>query len=417
MEIPKFGPLSGVKVVNASASIAGPFAASLMADWGADVIWVENPKFYEILRMNPLHRQDRRNTRNLALNIPTPEGKEVLFKLIKDADIFIESSKSGQYDKWGLSDEVLWEVNPRLVILHVSGFGQYGDPELLKRPSYDAIGQAFSCYMFCNGFPDRPPVTAFPWTGDFVPPLFGCCSALAALTKARATGEGESIDLSTYEALLRIQGKYPLDWLNYGIPQTDDMRPGDRGMYAGWGCYKCGDGNFLYVCTMGKVCTRKMVEFLGLEYGSEMYPEGADSILTVDPGAPELNRRLEEYLMTKTVEEAEEELVNNGIPCSPIMTYQKATENPHYIARENFIEWEEPNGGKFKGINIVPKFKQHPGQVWRGAPNPGVDNEDILHDAGLSDEEIKDLYDKGIIKKDEEWRFTIYDNLGYKQIT
>ena len=146
---PKFGPLSGVKVINAALSVAGPFAAQLMAEWGADVLWLENVKTRDIVRNGTGYfaEAERKNERSMPLNIPTPEGKEILFKLLKETDIYIEASKGGQYDRWGLSDEVMWEANPKLVIVHISGFGQTGLPEYVRRGSYDPIAQAFGCYM------------------------------------------------------------------------------------------------------------------------------------------------------------------------------------------------------------------------------------------------------------------------------
>ena len=156
---PKFGPLSGVKVINAALSVAGPFAAQLMAEWGADVLWLENVKTRDIVRNGTGYfaEAERKNERSMPLNIPTPEGKEILFKLLKETDIYIEASKGGQYDRWGLSDEVMWEANPKLVIVHISGFGQTGLPEYVRRGSYDPIAQAFGCYMQYNGPAILPP--------------------------------------------------------------------------------------------------------------------------------------------------------------------------------------------------------------------------------------------------------------------
>ena len=155
-DIPNFGPLNGVRVVHCSQSLAGPFAASLMADLGADVIWVESAVGQDVSRIAPgmAAQLDRRNMRTIKLNVNTPAGKEVLLRLVREADIFLEASKPGQYKKWGLTDEVLWQANPKLVIAHVSGFGQTGDPAYVSRPSFDPIGQAFSGFAAVNGMPE-----------------------------------------------------------------------------------------------------------------------------------------------------------------------------------------------------------------------------------------------------------------------
>jgi len=141
-EVPKFGPLTGIKVLSCGLSTSAPYSAAMMADFGADVIFVESPIVKDQYRttdsMSYLNKE-RRNHRAMVLNVAKPEGQEVLLNLVKDADIFIENSKAGAWDKRGLADEVLWQANPKLVILHITGYGLTGDPEYLKRGSYDAI--------------------------------------------------------------------------------------------------------------------------------------------------------------------------------------------------------------------------------------------------------------------------------------
>lgn len=400
----KFGVLSSLRVINAASSIAGPFAASLWADWGADVIWIENPRMPELTRGNISPQDNRRNQRNISLDTPSEEGRKVLFKLIETADVLLESGKGGTWAKWGLTDEVLWEHNPSLVILHLSGYGQYGDPDFVRRVSYDAIGQAFSCYMTFNGYPDRPAVPAMPWTGDFIPPLLSCAAGLAAVIKARETGEGESIDMATYEALLRVQNAYPLDYLNNGIEQDGTkLRPGDRGKYSCWGNYECKDDR-VYVCTMGARGTRNLVEMLGIEWDDELFPT-AQWVEMSHPGGRMLDEKFTAWMKEHTVDEADKILSDLGVATSPIMTYQRAVKHPHYIAREDFIEWDAlpeitddlfPDG-KIRGTSIIPKFKQHPGKVVRATVTAGYDNEEILHEIGYTDEQIQALYDSGTI--------------------
>ena len=173
-DLPKFGNLHGLKVINAASVIAGPFVCGLFAEQGADVIELESVKAPDMYRMyGDAWSAERRNQRMMTLNIPSDEGKEVLFRLIKDADVLVESSKGGTWKKWGLTDEVLWEHNPALVILHISGFGQTGDPDYVKKASFDPIGQAFSGYASLNGFPGTPPSVTTPFTGDYMTGLMG----------------------------------------------------------------------------------------------------------------------------------------------------------------------------------------------------------------------------------------------------
>ena len=198
-EKPSFGPLDDVKVVYAAVELACPKAADLMADWGADVTWLENTGAGDTIRDTAYIKQaERRNQRSVALNYFSEEGKEIFFKMIKDADIFMEASKGGTWARKGITDEVLWEINPKLVIVHVSGFGQEGDPKMVKRAAYDLTVMAYSGIIMQNGTPEQPMLPG-PYAGDYFNTLMIASSALAALYKAEKTGKGESIDLAMYE--------------------------------------------------------------------------------------------------------------------------------------------------------------------------------------------------------------------------
>lgn len=393
------GPLDGVKVVHSSMSVAGPTCCQLMAEWGADVVWIESPFGLDVTRSGSglFAEQDRRNEKSLCLNIPTPEGKAVLLDLIEEADIFLEASKGGQYAKWGLSDEVLWEVNPKLVIIHVSGFGQTGIDEYVKRPSYDPIAQAFGCYMEYNGEPDGSPIPACPQTADYVTGLLACSAGLAALHRAQATGQGESIDVAQFEALVRFLNRYPIDYFNEGIRYT---REGGHNLKcAGFGLFPCKDGVSIYICFLGTGVYKRGCAFLDLPYGSDLIPEGTTILAPASEGGKLIEKAVAEYAMSVTAAEAEEELNRMGIPAQRVMDIDDAEKDPHYIARETFTEWQTIEGRTVKGVNIVPRFKNNPGVIRRGAPTIGGDNEDILHGLGYSDERIAELYGSSVLAK------------------
>ncbi len=397
-EMPVFGNLQGLRVVHCSTSVAGPIAAQMMADAGADVIWIENFKSPDFNRTGTgmSVQQDRRNQRNIGLNIPSPEGKKVFLDLMKETDIFIESSRGGQYKKWGLTDEVLWEANPALIIVHISGFGQTGVPEYVTRASYDPIAQAFGCYTFLNGFIDRPPISAYPVPADYITGMFGAFGALAALYRTRQTGIGESIDCAQFESIIRCEWGFPMEYLNLGLQKN---REGNKSeVYAGYGSYKCMDGEYIYILVLGANVTKAMFNILGLEMGNDIFPANLSSVLATDVGAPVLEAALQDYFDHHTAEDAEKELLAAGVACSRIMNYAAAVKDPHYIAREVFVEWEEPvEHRKLKGIGVFPKYKNNPGKVWRGMPGVGMDNKDILLDLGYSEERIEELKECGAI--------------------
>lgn len=212
-EKPSFGPLDDVKVIFSAVEIAAPTAAGLMAEWGADVTWMENIWSGDSMRDTKwVKEMERRNMRSISIHPFSDEGKEALLGLVKDADIFIESSKGPVWARKGITDEVLWEVNPDLVIVHVSGFGQDGDPERVNSAAYDLTVAAYAGIIAQNGTQEQP-MNIAPYSVDYFNSLMVVSSSLAALHKARATGQGESIDLAMYETMMRI-GSYYADGLH-----------------------------------------------------------------------------------------------------------------------------------------------------------------------------------------------------------
>lgn len=398
LSMPAFGNLQGLKVVYSAVEIAGPVAAQLMAEWGADVTWIENTFDGDSMRDTTYVKElERRNQKSLSLNIFSDEGREVFLKLIETADIFIESSKGPAFARRGITDELLWKHNKSLVIVHVSGFGHDGVPDRVNRAAYDQTAQAFSGYLSQNGTEDQPMI-ASPYTGDYFTSLMVVSSALAALHKAQKTGIGESIDVAMYEVLLRMGAYYMMDYVNAGIKYP---RAGARHQnLCGIGVYKCKDG-FLSLCLYGAKQNQAILERIGLEnlWGTDEYPEGTTALWLDGPKAELIEQKLEEYLLTKPVDEVEEDFSNCKIAANKVMTFDEIVEHPHYLAREAFIEWETIEGKKCKGPNIFPKFKNNPGQVWRPMPTLGMDTESILSNLGYSSEQILELSEKGIIKK------------------
>jgi L-carnitine CoA-transferase len=396
--IPKFGNLQGLKVVYSAIETAVPFAAHIMAQWGANVIWIENTFGGDSARAGLYSEQERVNQRSIALNIFSDEGKKVLLDLIKDADIFIEAGKGKGFTSRGLTDEEMWEKNKSLVIVHVSGFGQYGDESMVGRGAYDGVIQAFSGYLHQNGFADRAPVAAFPYTGDYLTSFFVLGSSLAAVYNAQKTGQGESIDLAMYEAMLATMACNALDYLNYEkvYPRAGNRDP----LFVGYGVYQCKEGH-AYIALWGKKPVANFFEVMGLSHllGTDEYPAGTGIIPRDSASAQFVDDKISEYFMSKTAEEAEIELNKLGVACSRVMEFKDIVKHQHYDARNNFIEWDTEDRGKFKGINVVPKFKNNPGAIWRSKPSYGFDNESILNDAGYSDDVIKEFYAKGIITK------------------
>lgn len=387
---PDFGVLDGLKVVHSATNMAGPMGATMLADHGADLIWIENPRIPDTSRSGiPLTLEmERRNSRNLALDIPSEEGKKVFRKVLEGADIYIEGWKPGTLAKWGLSDEVLWSWNPKLVIVHVSGYGQNGDPDFYTRGGYDAIGQAASGYMNQNNG------AVAPFSCDAQAGMYICFSALAAYYRVMKTGKGESIDLSQVEIMMRQQ-LYLTDYATHGREYGDESKFSTT--IAGWGPYTAADGQAVYVVGIGGNTMRKGAAWLGLEYGSELLPEGSSILAKGSDAGNAWHAALEKYIASVPAAVAEKELLAHSIPCSRIMTYKDILETEHWKMRKSMTTWQSNHGFDMKGVSPMPHMANRPGQVWRAAPGLGMDNDEILHELGYSDEEIAQLYENGVI--------------------
>lgn len=394
---PNFGALEGVKVLVSGVAYAGPFAASLMADYGAEVLSIESTIAPDMIRTGSVFQQMHRNQRAIAMNVPSEKGKEIFLKLIKEHDIFIESSKAGQWEKWGLDDEALWKVNPRLVIAHISGFGQTGLAEYTSRGSWDAIGQAFGGLTSMNGLPDpQPPMMSNPYICDYYTAIYASWACLAAYIKALKTGKGDSVDIAQYETLVYSMGDAIMNYLNKGIEykRTGLINP----KYGAWRTYACKDGS-IYCAPAGIGAMKKGLPFLGLKHGSEDIPESWQFTPTGSKGAQLLEEKLTQYCASRTVDEADKELNAVGVLASPIMTHDRMEEHPHYKARKVIAEWEDANGEKIKGPDTLLRFKNSPGKIWRAAPKYGADNEEVLSALGYSEKEIKEFYADKILTK------------------
>ncbi len=407
IDIPQFGVLNGVNVLSVGTNVAAPMAGHFMGGLGATVTLVEQNQYcldpgrdYPAMYYHKKHR----NNRSIVCDWSTPEGKEVFLKLAADNDIICESSKGGQMaDKWGLSDEVLWEVNPKLVIVHVSGYGQYGDPRYVKRGGYDGIAQAFGGLMYINGEKDGDPLACNAYVADQYTANMCTWAALAGYINAQKTGKGESFDIATYEAVLANQAYYEAAW-NFG---KRNERMGSKNFIAGWGVYNCKDGQ-IYSAPIGASFKFKGVPFLGFSL-EELGLEGSKSYLVdgVDAAAGTLIKALTDFCACRTVAECDEELNEHGIACSPITTYDNARSNPQMIAREDIITIDD-NGHEFYTTNIFPKAKNFPNHIWRAAPTAGKDNEDILEELGYNEEQIKQMYDSGVLFRRDDPDYGFY---------
>ncbi len=311
-QFPKFGVLSSVKVLMTGTNIAGPFAASIMAEMGAQVVQVESPNMPCQTRGNYGYSQDHRNTYSITLNTRTAKGKEVLEKLIAWADIWIESGRPGTYAKNGLSDEHMWKINRKLAIVHVSGYGQTGPDK--NKAAYDVSGQAMGGYMYMNGTsPTSPPLKVNPYLSDYATAYNACICALSIMTNARITGEGDACDVSQYETMFRLLGSYPAEWFNKGYPGPGEpvkYRTGNvSDIAAGFSFYDCKDGGTIFIGMVGAGNTKKGYPLVGLPTPGDGtdpdFPEGMTGSLKSLPRGQRIEAAITKFCAERTVDEVE----------------------------------------------------------------------------------------------------------------
>ena len=395
-----FGPLQGVRILSSGTIVAQPFAAELAAEMGAEIIQIERPGLGDSwrtlgIRLDSLVDgppvatnwvQERRNVFCVTLDLAKPRGREIFLKLISGCDIWMESSKPGSYAKWGLSDDEIWKTNPKLVITHVSGYGQHGHPDYVPRASYDAIAQAFGGMMYQTGFPENPPTRAVPWTGDYITALFALWSSLAGLRYAMTHGRGQAIDLAQYEAIHRTLGGTMVEYFQKGLVRE---RLGNRGSgMQPLDSFETKDG-FVMICA-GPAPYVRLLGVIGLDPTDPKWQTAKTELESVE--GIEFDAILRGWVGERTTGEVVRLLNAAQVPCSSMLTAEDMAQDPHYRARAMHVEWDDLQAGRVRGIGIVPKFSATPGKVWRGAPKLGEDNERIYCDVlGMSNDEIEAL--------------------------
>jgi len=403
----KFGPLQGVRVLSTGSVIAQPFAAALAAQMGAEVIQVENPRVEDTWRTIGLKLpskdgtrevgtswlQERRNEFNVTLDMSSPEGRQLFLEMATRADIWMESSRPGTYDNWGLDDATLLALNPALVICHVSGYGQHGQPEYLRRASYDMIAQAFGGSMYQTGFPEpEPPTRAAPWTADYITALFCLSSSLAAYVHARETGVGQVIDLAQFEAIHSVLAGTMVEWFQLGLVRE---RSGNKSpAFQPYDVYRVNDGSVV-IAAPAETIFVKVCRVLGLDPGDEHWSSARTAINDVN--GIEFDALLRGWCEERTMAEVIEQLNEAGVACAPILNAQNAAEDPHYLQRDVHVEWEDEQVGTVRGTRTVPRFSATPTKIWRGTTSPGADNAFIYGTVlGRSEAELARLRESGV---------------------
>jgi formyl-CoA transferase len=391
------GALAGIRVIELGQLIAGPFCGQLLGDMGAEVIKVEPPQVDGKGGGDPMrnwgHGEAKlwwevvaRNKKSVSANLRIAEGQEIVRRLVAHADILIENFKPGTMEKWGLGPDALHAINPRLIIVRVSGYGQTGP--YASRAGFGGIGEAMGGWRYIVGDPDRAPSRMGVSIGDSLAATYGCMGALAALHARERTGKGQVVDSALYEAVLQVMESLVPEYM-----VSDHVRQRSGSILEGIApsnVYPASDGEYLIGANQDAIFKR-LCEAMGRpELGED---ERYATHIARGLHQRELDDLIAEWTRNLTVEELEATTIAFSIPAGKIYRAEEMLADPHFEAREALVEMEHPRWGTYKMQNAFPKLSDTPSSVRRRAPlEIGQDNAEVYGDLlGMSADDITAL--------------------------
>lgn len=394
------GALAGLRVVEMGQLIAGPFVGKTLADFGADVIKIEPPGAGDPLR-NWRMIQDgtsvwwqvqSRNKRSVAIDLRNEEGQEIARRLIEEADILIENFRPGTLEGWGMSYETLSEINPGLIMLRISGYGQTGPYR--DMPGFGAIGEAMGGLRHLTGEAGRVPVRCGISIGDSLAALHGTIGVLIALYHRKVNGgRGQVIDVALYEAVFNVMESLIPEYSAFGVVRepAGSALPG----IAPSNAYRCVDGVVL-IAGNGDSIFRRLMDTIGRPDLEN------DAGLASNAGrvarAEELDWAIEQWTRQFSVDEVLQILADAKVPVGRVYTAKDIFEDPHYQAREMLLTQRTREGREIGMPGIVPKLLSTPGSIRNAAPRLGDDTDIVLAELGLTPSEIQGLRDRKVVK-------------------
>ena len=395
-------PLDNIRVIDVSSFLAGPFCSTQLAEFGAQVYKVELPRIGDPLRRFGTITKNGdslpwlsecRNKKSITLDMRTPEGVRLMKRLVEQADVFVENFQPGTLEKWGLGWDTLKEINPKLVMVRISGYGQTGPYR--DRPGFGRIANAFGGLSFLAGYPDRPPVTPGSATiPDYMAGLYGALGVLLALQARHRTGRGQMIDIGLYEPIFRILDEIAPAYSYKGLvrqrmgPATVNVVPHSH--------YPTKDGRWIAIaCTNDKIYQRLAVA-MGEPHMAE--PQNWGTLANRERDRAKVDAHVGEW--TKKHDRAELLRICEAaqVPCGPIYSIDEIFEDPQYQSRGNILRMQDERVGELPIPNLVPRLSDTPGSVkWLG-PKLGEHNDEVFQGMlGLTHADMKRLASEGVI--------------------
>ena len=392
--------LAGVRVVEMGQLIAGPFCGKTLGEFGADVIKIEAPETGDPLRNWRLIKEgtsvwwqvQSRNKRSVALDLRQKEGQAIARQLIAEADVLIENFRPGTLEGWGMSPQELHQLNPGLVMLRISGYGQTGPYRDL--PGFGAIGEAMGGLRHLTGEPGRVPVRVGVSIGDTLAALHGTIGVLTALYHRKVNGgQGQVIDVALHEAVFNVMESLIPEYSAFGVVReaAGSALPG----IAPSNAYPCQDG-WVLVAGNGDSIFKRLMDTIGRpDLGAA--PDLADNAGRV-ARVQELDAAIGAWSAQRTVQQVLDALGGARVPAGKVYTAKDIAEDPHYRARDMLLSQTTRDGYTVQVPGIVPKLSATPGTIRSSAPHLGDDTDAVLAEAGLSDKQIALLRSKGVIQ-------------------
>ncbi len=390
--------LQGLKVIEMGQLIAGPFASKLLGEFGAEVIKIEPPgvgdplrKWRKIKDGTSLwwHVQSR-NKRSLTLDLKQAEAQDIVRRLVSEADVLVENFRPGTLEGWGLSYEALKAINPRLIMLRISGYGQTGPYRDL--PGFGVIGEAMGGLRHLSGYPGQAPVRVGISIGDSLSSLYGVIGVLLALQERARSGEGQEIDVALYESVFAMMESLipEYDAFGYVREPAGSALPGITPSNS----YPCNDGSYVLIAGNGDSIYKRLMSLIGRD------DLGNDPRLAQNDGRSQhaelIDAAIAEWTAQRGRDEVIEALKGARVPAGYPYTAADIVQDPHYLARQ-MIEQVQTSVGPLKVPGVLPKLSRTPGRIGTGGPQLGEHNDDILAGLGLSAEQVAGLRERGII--------------------
>ena len=403
---PAAGPLAGLKVVELGQLIAGPFAAKTLADFGADVIKIEAPGTGDPLRKWRLLKDgtsvwwqvQSRNKRSVALDLKQPEAQDIVRQLAAEADVLIENFRPGAMEGWGLGPEALMALNPGLIMLRISGYGQTGPYR--DRPGFGVVAEAMGGLRHLTGEPGRVPVRVGVSIGDTLASLHGVIGILMALQHRHASvsaqapkGRGQVIDVALYEAVFNCMESLLPEYSAFGAVRgpAGSALPG----IAPTNAYLCQDGGYAIIAGNGDSIFKRLMHCIGRD------DLGADPALADNTGrvarVQELDDAIGHWARTLPVDGVLAALDAASVPAGKIYTVADIAADPHYAARGMLQQVAMTDGTQLTVPGIIPKLSLTPGGHRRNAPTLGQDTAKVMREIGLTDEQIAALRARRVV--------------------